>query len=701
MKVHQTTLSEINRVMLLNYAPPCSIITPAFWLELHRIKLKAGLSSESIRISGQLSEGSFVFDESSYSSFNQNDRISGHLMNFNTIEDFKSFNKAELLANEGSMLLDCIKDRTAVDHPELLLRCIIISFADLKKHKFTFWGCFPVVLPLEDLHLCRPASSLDEELWFSLHTLLARRTLEGIGIPIYYCIYQDVDSGSFRFGTIAECWEKRYEKNVYFVVNDAQQHKDSNAVGNTDETVVCGWITRNLLALLGAHSDGNDKSCRVICLRSLLSRHLTTGADSGRVTSARRCLQNGAVCEGYSEWSALLLEIDLSFSENKPYFSLSGEAHKSTGWEPNSRGKPGPRVADLSSAMDPRHLLQQAVDLNLQLMRWRLWPQLNLTKIKKTRCLILGSGTLGCAVARALVGWGVEHITMLDNGRVSYSNPARQCLFEFEDAKQGKYKSIAAADALKRICPHIEAMGEVLSIPMPAHPLPEGAYDPLPESFSVLGSIENNTVQNMSEKYPLATLDNLVKSHDAVFSLLDSREGRWLPTVMAKAYDKIMITAALGFDSYLVMHHGAGVDGHASAQNCGCYFCSDIVGAKNSSVDRSLDQQCTVTRPGLSFLAAGHAVEILVGIVQKQNVPHQIRGSVNSFEQMLPKFSAFDRCIACSPQIVNKYRHPIASSEFVKNVCDDVTGTVLECVSGIAELTRDVNLDDFSESDSD
>ena len=41
--------------------------------------------------------------------------------------------------------------------------------------------------------------------------------------------------------------------------------------------------------------------------------------DSGvwRVTSAQRCLQNCVVCEGYSEKSALLLEIGLSFSKHK------------------------------------------------------------------------------------------------------------------------------------------------------------------------------------------------------------------------------------------------------------------------------------------------------------------------------------------------------------------------------------------------
>lgn len=48
-------------------------------------------------------------------------------------------------------------------------------------------------------------------------------------------------------------------------------------------------------------------------------------------------------------------------------------------------------------------LADQAVDLNLQLMRWRIMPSLDLEKVKQTRCLLLGAGTLGCYVARTLM----------------------------------------------------------------------------------------------------------------------------------------------------------------------------------------------------------------------------------------------------------------------------------------------------------
>lgn len=48
-------------------------------------------------------------------------------------------------------------------------------------------------------------------------------------------------------------------------------------------------------------------------------------------------------------------------------------------------------------------LADQAVDLNLKLIKWRIAPSLDLEKIKRTKCLLLGAGTLGSYVARNLL----------------------------------------------------------------------------------------------------------------------------------------------------------------------------------------------------------------------------------------------------------------------------------------------------------
>lgn len=157
--------------------------------------------------------------------------------------------------------------------------------------------------------------------------------------------------------------------------------------------------------------------------------------------------------------------------------------------------------------MNSRFLMAQAVDLNLRLMKWRMWPELDTEMLAtRTKVLLLGSGTLGCAVARALLGWGVRNITLLDSGCVSYSNPARQCLFEYSDCESKAFKALAAAERLKKIFPEMNSKGEVLSIPMPGHPLSELTED--------------------RENYE--QLVELIRTHDVVFTLTDSREARSL-----------------------------------------------------------------------------------------------------------------------------------------------------------------------------
>ncbi len=94
-------------------------------------------------------------------------------------------------------------------------------------------------------------------------------------------------------------------------------------------------------------------------------------------------------------------------------------------------------------------------------------------------------------------------------------------------------------------------------------------------------------------------LEELIKEHDCVFLLMDTRESRWLPTLIAAANRKLVINSALGFDSFLVMRHGIKDDSNLvgspsssteeinssriRSSKLGCYFCNDIVAPGNVS----------------------------------------------------------------------------------------------------------------------
>lgn len=150
---------------------------------------------------------------------------------------------------------------------------------------------------------------------------------------------------------------------------------------------------------------------------------------------------------------AASLEKSVAFSVRMPDVVTDFLSATWIGWEPNSSGKYLPNCASMASSMDPHKLAESGVLLNLKLMKWRLLPDLNLEKIASTKCLLFGAGTLGCAVARNLVAWGVRTITFADSGYVSYSNPVRQSLYRYEDAINKRDKAKTAAERLLEICP--------------------------------------------------------------------------------------------------------------------------------------------------------------------------------------------------------------------------------------------------------
>jgi ubiquitin-like modifier-activating enzyme ATG7 len=319
-------------------------------------------------------------------------------------------------------------------------------------------------------------------------------------------------------------------------------------------------------------------------------------------------------------------------------------------------------------------------------------------------------------------------------------------LYNFKDCQNGGAKKAErAAEVLKEIYPGANARGFTMSVPMAGHPIMD----------------EEKTRKDFVK------LKELIDEHDAVFLLMDTRESRWLPTLMGKAAGKIVINAALGFDTYVVMRHGQryvkskhekleeSVVSHADdipspikaaasdpieppksrkfsessvkatptsqeGEELGCYFCTDVVAPANSLKAATLDQQCTVTRPGCAPLASALAVELLVSITQHRlkgrapapappplhsgnhilpapptdpslpdshplgTVPHTLRGYLSTWQTLNIVGKSYDCCAACSPKILQCYEKD--GWEFVKKALNE-KGYVEE-VSGLAEVQR-------------
>ncbi|KAI0340301.1 E1-like protein-activating [Trametopsis cervina] len=623
---------------IVQFAPFTSLVEPGFWHSLTDLKIDVlKLSDHSVPVSASYGAGRSIVDREtgkeialgcnltvSGDAFTDKPHIPAHSVsapgvfkNYNTIEEFKAADKTALF----NQLSDEIWESVVEGSTDKLSKFLVITFADLKKYKYYYWFGFPAFA-------AKPAWETDGE-WRSASVEFSKDSLTTIhsalaSAPRAFFLVRPSGS-TVEIGRVEDI-DKFFEgvpsekRTIAFL--------DPSALPSNP-----GWPLRNLLAYLAhRHPAVTTAGVRVLCWRD-------------------------AELASDGHWKS-----KFGVLKGSPTAQDTGARPSTVGWEKNPQGKLSPRMADLAPMMDPTRLADQAVDLNLKLMRWRILPSLDLEKVADTKCLLLGAGTLGCYVARTLMAWGVRNITFVDSARVSFSNPVRQPLFVFEDCLNGgKPKAACAADSLKKIFPGINATGYNLSIPMPGHPVPPASLE--------------------QTKQDVATLEKLIDEHDAVFLLMDSRESRWLPTVMGAAKGKIVMNAALGFDSYLVMRHGAR-SSLSKGERLGCYYCNDIVAPADSLTDRTLDQMCTVTRPGLASIAASTAVELLVSVLQHPDglnapapkpqtgkdapdphesgsvlglVPHQLRGFLAEFRNMPIKGAAYSRCTGCSDTVLKAY----------------------------------------------
>lgn len=608
-------------------------------------------------------------------------RGEGIIKNFNTAEEFKNADRIAILERAAQTIWEAIHDGSIYECPSLLSSFSLITFANLKKYIFTYHFGFPAIQsdpPWKQLGdvsklTTKETTPLVEAVQTWRYSSDARQRGFFLAKRVRNQTEPEAEEQSKPPATPTEDIDYKwaigrldaYEKGFFEGVDKSDRFisfADPSTYANNP-----GWMLRNLFVLMRHRWQLTE--AQILCYRDT---HLRRDQANSLILQVQ--------CEDTSNASSDS-SVDASLRPRTP------KLPKVTGWERNDAGKLLSRSVDLSEYMDERKLADQAVDLNLKLIKWRIAPSIDLDVIKNCKCLLLGAGTLGSYVSRTLMGWGVRKITFVDNAKVSFSNPVRQPLFDFKDCIQGgALKAHRAAEALEEIYPGVDATGHVMEVPMAGHPITN------PEK----------TKENFDK------LKKLIDEHDAIFLLMDTRESRWLPTVMGKAAGKIVLNAALGFDTFVVMRHGLKTTAEGE-EEFGCYFCNDVVAPADSLKDATLDQQCTVTRPGVAPLASSLLTELLVSILQHPLkaraptgskpahpslpppfehplgvIPHTIRGYLSNFNNLQVEGKPYDCCSACSDKILDLYQ--LDSWDFVQRALNE-KGWVEE-VSGLAEVQR-------------
>lgn len=581
--------------------------------------------------------------------------VPGLLKNFNTIDQLVDGNKKAMLVEAGrTLMLESLLNRSSSWWAPLdstapprfdyyaPIGAAIFTFADLKTHDFHYCAAFPAV-------------DLESPISITADHTTAAAIAEKLGVKAAAAVLEHASHLRSEPTTPA---------GAPFVVNLSSGavtpfHSSTviSASLGTDHVIVFsdtvtsgeypGWAARNLIAAVRL-TDPSITSFSILSLRGSLDNSVWYDCSCD------------ALCE---EWLATKAAERNSF--------------KTVGWVDTTIHK-----VCMGSIMDPVQLAASSAKLNLGLMKWRMLPELQLEPLQSCKALLLGSGTLGCNIGRHLLMWGVTHITFVDRGYVSYSNPVRQTLFELSDVLaegEKRCKSIAAANAVKRILPSANATGVNLSIRMPGHRVDPGMEE--------------------EAKRDIQKLEELILAHDVVFLLTDSRESRWLPTVLASLHNKPVINSALGFDTFVVMRHGVRQpEGRDASARLGCYFCNDVIAPQDSLTARSLDQQCTVTRPGVSAMASALSVEMLAAIYNHPDrfmapphrddlndddvaspeaqqtptplgvIPHQLRGNVYTYGLHTMYGRQYSKCTACSDIIL-------------QHVKDDGYDFIIQCLN--------------------
>jgi ubiquitin-like modifier-activating enzyme ATG7 len=261
------------------------------------------------------------------------------LVNANTLEDFKDWDKAALLRQVATTIWEDVLSGRAMAEPHLLSRFLLLTFADLKTHKFYYWFAFPAFAITPPFRATAPTplpTVLDptqvDALRAGYARLAASSPAEGVephaGAPAFFAVRLSVSSQDSGASLVVEEVGPLHKWAEWQEVGSAGQQAWL-ALCDPSPTHA-GWPMRNLLVAAAAAvrrtdpSASGDKMFRVLCFRE---------QPQGAASSTA-----GAPSALYD----VTLNLEATAGD-------SATAPAAVGWEKNTSGRAGGRMMDLSS----------------------------------------------------------------------------------------------------------------------------------------------------------------------------------------------------------------------------------------------------------------------------------------------------------------------------------------------------------------
>lgn len=167
--------------------------------------------------------------------------VRGRIKVFNTINEFNSLNKNQILDELGESIWNEIQNERAVDDPRLLTTFLLINFANLKSYVFHYWFAFPaIIFPGKNYYL-RDTKHLHELIQQQEKITLFLGNLKSFQLNNqqmpFFCVDQDtLEVLKLRDGLNRSNNEN---KRILFAFYDPNTHTNHP-----------GWPLRNYLALL-------------------------------------------------------------------------------------------------------------------------------------------------------------------------------------------------------------------------------------------------------------------------------------------------------------------------------------------------------------------------------------------------------------------------------------------------------------------